>query len=91
MLVGEKMGNEQKKLIKKFCLYIQNGYGGDDIQKWGNLSNFWKILALGYHWCSSRIQISIVFMRVSVTSTVICVDKVLSISLDTLSDADSSW
>ena len=34
---------------------------------------------------------SIVFMRVSVTSTVICVDKVLSISLDRLSDADSSW
>ena len=29
-------------------------------------------------------------MRVSVTSTVICVDKVLSSSLDRLSDADSS-
>ena len=34
---------------------------------------------------------SIVFMKVSVTSTVICVDKVLSNSLDSLSDADSSW
>ena len=42
---GGKMGNEQKKSSKKFCLYIQNG--GDDIQKWVNLSNFWKILALG--------------------------------------------
>ena len=34
---------------------------------------------------------SIVFMKISVTSTVICVDKVLSSSLDSLSDADSSW
>ena len=36
---------------------------------------------------------SIVFMKVSATtiSTVICVDKVLSSSLDRLSDADSSW
>ena len=34
----------KKKVIKKFCLYIQNG--GDDIQKWVNLSGFWKILAL---------------------------------------------
>ena len=43
------MGNEQKKIVKKFCLYIQNG--GDDIQKWVNLSNFWKILALGFTLC----------------------------------------
>ena len=42
---GGKMGNKQKKFIKKFFLHIQNG--GDDIQKWVNLSNFWKILALG--------------------------------------------
>ena len=36
---------------------------------------------------------SIVFMKVSVTSTVIliCVDKVLSSSLDRLFNADSSW
>ena len=36
---------------------------------------------------------SIVFMKASVhiTSTVSCVDKVLSSSLDRLSDADSSW
>ena len=41
------MGNEQKKRSsKKFWLYIQNG--GDDIQKWANLSTFWKMLALGY-------------------------------------------
>ena len=39
------MSNEQKKVIKKFCLYTQNG--GDDIQKWVNLSTFWKMLALG--------------------------------------------
>ena len=42
------MGNEQRKKkrsSKKFWLYIQNG--GDDIQKWVNLSTFWKILALG--------------------------------------------
>ena len=40
------MSNEQKKEVnKKFCSYIQNG--GDDIQKWVNLSTFWKILALG--------------------------------------------
>ena len=40
------MSNEQKKRSsKKLCLYIQNG--GDDIQKWLNLSTFWKILALG--------------------------------------------
>ena len=34
---------------------------------------------------------SIVFMKVYVTSTVICVDKVPSNSLDRLSDADTSW
>ena len=34
---------------------------------------------------------SIVFMKVSVTSTVICVDIVLSSSLDRLSDADFTW
>ena len=34
---------------------------------------------------------SIVFMKVSATGTVICVDKVLSSSLDRLSDADSNW
>ena len=34
---------------------------------------------------------SIVFMKVSVANTVICVVKVLSSSLDKLSDADSSW
>ena len=34
---------------------------------------------------------SIVFMKVSATSAVICVDKVLSSTLDRLSDADSSW
>ena len=40
------MSDEQKKTSsKKFCLYIQNG--GDEIQKWVNLSTFWKILALG--------------------------------------------
>ena len=33
---------------------------------------------------------SIVFMKVSVTSTVICVDNVLSSSLRRLSDADSN-
>ena len=44
-----------------------------------------------YHWCSSRIQMPIVFMKVSVASTVICVDKVLSISIHKLSDADYSW
>ena len=33
----------------------------------------------------------IVFMKISVTSTIICVDKVLSSFLDRLSDADSSW
>ena len=44
-----------------------------------------------YHWCSSRIQMSIVFMKVSDTGTVICVDKVLSGSLDRLYDADSDW
>ena len=36
--------SKKKKVIKKFCLYIQNG--GDDIQKWLILSTFWKILAL---------------------------------------------
>ena len=39
------MSDEQKKIIKKSCLYIQNG--GDDIQKWVDMSTFWKILALG--------------------------------------------
>ena len=34
---------------------------------------------------------SIVFMKVFVTSTVICVDKVLSSSLDRFFDADTSW
>ena len=34
---------------------------------------------------------SIVFLNVSVASTVICVDKVLSSSLHRLSDADYSW
>ena len=34
---------------------------------------------------------SIVFMKVSVTSTVNSVDRVLSSSLDRLSDAESSW
>ena len=34
---------------------------------------------------------SIVFMKVSVTSTIICVDKVLSSSLDKLFDVDTSW
>ena len=34
----------KKRSSKKFCLYIQNG--GDNIQKWVNLSSFWKILAL---------------------------------------------
>ena len=39
------MSNAMSK--KKFCLYIQNANGGDVIQKWVNLSTFWKILALG--------------------------------------------
>ena len=34
---------------------------------------------------------SIVFMKVSVTRTVISVDRVLFNSLDRLSDAESSW
>ena len=38
------MANEQKKSSKKFWLFIQNG--GHDVQKWDNLSTFWKILAL---------------------------------------------
>ena len=33
----------------------------------------------------------IVFMKVSVTSTVISVDRVLSSSIDRLYDAESSW
>ena len=37
----------KKRSSKKFCLYIQNG--GHDIQKWVNLSTFWKILALGFY------------------------------------------
>ena len=37
--------SDEKKGHQKFCLYIQNG--GDDIQKWVNLSTLWKILALG--------------------------------------------
>ena len=44
-----------------------------------------------YHWCSSMIQISIIFRRVSVTSAVICADKVLSISLDTYRPSDADW
>ena len=35
----------KKRSSKKLCLYIQNG--GDGVQKWLNLSTFWKILALG--------------------------------------------
>ena len=38
------MANDQKKSSKKFWLFIQNG--GHDVQKWDNLSTFWKILAL---------------------------------------------
>ena len=41
----KKIRDEQKKVIIKICLCIQNG--GVDIQKWANLSTFWKILALG--------------------------------------------
>ena len=45
-IIEEKMGNELKeRSSKNFCLYIQNR--DDDIQKWVNLSSFWKILALG--------------------------------------------
>ena len=50
------MSDEQKKVMKKFIPYIQNRGDDMDIQKWVNLSNFWKILALGNVDCECQMS-----------------------------------